>query len=224
MNEYKPSEHQLNDVEKDRDLYIGGSDLPSILKYNTKKYGKSVIEFAKQKLNLIPSTFKGNEHTRYGQYMEPLVRDYISNMLGHHFVEDTIIDKKRGYRANCDGIDKEHNVLLEIKTFSGSLDVKYYTPQCQFYMELFNIEVCYLVGYKKPDDFYIGLDYSVDNTIDYFNLEFDESRVVIYKLCRDREMFKQIEIEIDKFKYLLDCLREEEILNGKCYRKCRFEV
>lgn len=217
---YVASEHQVNDVEKDRDLYIGGSDMPAILKYNSK-YGKSVIQFAKEKLKITPSTFKGNEYTRYGQYLEPLIRDYISNMFGYHFVEDTKIDKVRMYRSNCDGIDKENKILLEIKTFGNKLDVKYYTPQCQFYMEMFDIEECLLVGYQRPDDFYTGLDFSIDNTSDFFNLDFDESRIVIYKLKRDRRMFELMEIEINKFKYLLDCLREEEILNGQCYSNLR---
>ena len=28
-------------------------------------------------------------------------------------------------------------------------------------------------------------------------------------------MFEKIEVEINKFKYLLDCLKEEEIVNNK---------
>ena len=141
--------------------------------------------------------------------------------FAYNFVEDTIIDPLKRYRASCDGIDKENKILLEIKTFGNKLDVKYYTPQCQFYMEMFDIEECLLVGYQRPDDFYTGLDFSIDNTSDFFNLDFDESRIVIYKLKRDRRMFELMEIEINKFKYLLECLREEEILNGQCYSNLR---
>ena len=37
----------------------------------------------------------------------------------------------------------------------------------------------------------------------------------IFKINRDREYFKKLEVEIEKFKYLLECLKEEEILNGE---------
>lgn len=211
--EYTPSEHQLNDVEQNRHLYIGGSDLPMIL-MSKKNFGKSVIQFAKEKLKIVPSTFSGNEYTRYGQYMEPLIRNYMCDVFGYKFVEDSIIDSKRMYRGNCDGIDKKQKMLLEVKTFSKSLDVAYYTPQCQFYMELFDIEECLLVGYNRPDDFYTGIDFTIESDVSYFNLDFDESRIVVYKLHRDRDMFKNIEIQIEHFKYLCKCLQEDAILNN----------
>ena len=179
------------------------------------KYGKTRIEFAKQKLGIMPNNFKGNEYTRYGQYIEPLVRNYMNDTFGYHFVEDSKIDPLKRYRANCDGIDKEQKMLLEVKTFSGKLDIKYYEPQCQFYMDMFDIEECLLVGYDRPDDFYTGIDFSLDSEAKFFNLDFDETRLVIYKLKRNRPMFEKIEVEINKFKYLLDCLKEEEIVNNK---------
>jgi hypothetical protein len=213
MAEYVKSKHQQEDVETNRDLYIGGSDLPSILRLN-KQYGKSLIEFAKEKLKIIPTQFQGNEYTRYGQFMEPQVRTYVNSMFDYKFKEDSIVDKDRMYRGNCDGIDKKKKMLLEIKTFGSKLDIKLYEPQCQFYMELFDIEECLLVGYKRPSEFYTGISYELDNSAEFFDLEFDEDNVIIYKLKRNREMFEKMEKEIEKFKYLLNCLREEEILNG----------
>lgn len=208
------SEHQVNDVETNRHLYIGGSDLPSILRLN-KQYGKSLLTFAKEKLKIIPSTFKGNEYTRYGQLLEPLVRNYLNSMFDYNFREDSIIDNVRMYRGNCDGLDDIKKVLLEVKTFGTKLDIKLYEPQCQFYMELFDIEECLLVGYKRPGDFYSGILYDpTTNNDDDFKIDFDENNIVIFKLYRDREKFKKIEIEIEKFKYLLECLKEEEILDG----------
>lgn len=208
------SEHQINDVETNRHLYIGGSDLPSILRLN-KQYGKSVIQFAKEKLKIVSNDFNGNEYTRYGSIMEPFVRNYINKMFDYDFKEDSVIDNIRMYRGNCDGIDRENKVLLEVKTFGSKLDIKLYEPQCQFYMELFDVEECLLVGYKRPEDFYIGMEYSLEDELALFNTDFDEKNIVIYKLKRNREMFAKIEKEIEKFKYLLECLKEEEILNGK---------
>ena len=156
-------------VTIDRHKYVGGSDLPSILGLNAK-YGKSVYEFAKQKAGIIPNTFNGNQFTKYGQVMEPVVRDYINSKYQVNYLEDTIIDEEKHYRGNTDGIDRDANIpILEIKTFGEELDVNYYTPQCQFYMETFNQPSCLLVGYKRPNDFYTGLDYELENSDDYFN-------------------------------------------------------
>ena len=207
------SKHQEIDIEKDRDKYIGGSDMPYIIRNAKKKSYETTIEFAKRKLGFIPSSGP-NEYTKYGHLMEPKVRDYINETLNYNFIEDSKVDEIRKYRANCDGIDRKKKKLLEVKTFSKTLDVKYYTPQCQFYMELFDIDECLLVGYDRPDDFYHGLEFSLEPEDEFFNLDFDETRIVIYLLKRDKEMFKKMEVEIEHFKYLLDCLREDAIINS----------
>ena len=201
------------DVTVDREKYIGGSDLPVILGYN-KMYGKSIVEFAKEKLKLLPNTFVGNQFTQYGNLMEDKVRQYINNTFNLDFKPDSVVDEVRKYRGNCDGIDVNNKLLFECKTFSGKLKVNYYTPQCQFYMELFDIDECWLVGYERPKDFYSGLDYSIENDNIFFDTSFDEDRVVIYKINRDADYFKKVELEIEKFKYLLNCLKEDAIING----------
>ena len=200
------------DVTIDRNKYIGGSDLPTILGWN-KRYGKSILQFAKEKLGLEPSTNKPNQFTRYGQLMEPKVRDYINMEYDFSFKEDTCCDEVRKYRGNCDGLDKRKRVLFECKTFSGKLKVDYYTPQCQMYMNLFDIEECWLVGYERPEDFYTGIDYELENDDMFFNTDFDKDRLVIHIIKRDDDYFKGIETEIEKFKYLLECLKEDAILN-----------
>lgn len=144
--------------------------------------------------------------------MEEKVRNYINTVFDMNFIEDTIVDEKRKYRGNCDGIDKKKKILFECKTFHGKLKVDYYTPQCQFYMELFDVNECWLVGYDRPTDFYTGIDFTLENSLDYFDTTFDDKRVVIYRIYRDKEKFKKLELEIDKFKYLLDCLNEEEVM------------
>lgn len=214
MSQCVKSEHQEVNVETNRHLYIGGSDLPSILRLNAQ-YGKSLMEFAKEKLKIIPSSFKGNEYTKYGHKMEPFVRDYINEMFGYTFKEDSITDETKRYRGNCDGLDKHKRTLLEVKTFGTTLNIKMYEPQCQFYMELFDLDECLLVGYKRPQDFYSGIDYDLEPEDEHFDFSFDEDNIVVYKLDRDREKFAKIEVEVEKFKYLLEALKEEVILNGK---------
>lgn len=209
-------------VTIDRHKYVGGSDLPTILGLNAK-YGKSVYEFAKQKAGVIPNTFNGNQFTKYGQVMEPVIRDYINSKYQCNYLEDTVIDEVKHYRGNTDGIDRDALVpILEVKTFGEELDVNYYTPQCQFYMETFNQDSCLLVGYKRPTNFYTGLDYDLENSDDYFNYEFDDNRIVEHVIKRDPVLWSKIEERINAFKSVVEELKAnpnmtEEEFNDKFY-------
>lgn len=206
-------------VTVDRHKYVGGSDLPTILGLNAK-YGTSIFEFAKEKVGIVPNTFKGNQFTKYGQKMEPVIRDYINSVYGVNYLEDTIIDTKRGYRGNTDGIDREADVpILEVKTFGEELDVDYYTAQCQFYMETFNQDACLLVGYKRPADFYTGVDYDLENDDSYFNLEFDENNIVTYTIYRDPSLWAKIEERIISFKKAVEKLRKNNDMTETEFNK-----
>lgn len=194
-------------VTIDRHKYVGGSDLPSILGLNAK-YGTSVFEFAKQKAGIIPNPFNGNQFTKYGQVMEPIIRDYINSKYQCNYVEDTIINEDKGYRGNTDGIDRNADIpILEVKTFGEELDVEYYTPQCQFYMETFNVDAVRLVGYKRPADFYTGMDYDLENDDTYFNYEFDENKIVEHLIPRDPKLWAKIEERIVAFKNIVNDLK-----------------
>lgn len=197
-------------VTVDRHKYVGGSDLPTILGLNAK-YGTSIYDFAREKAGILPNTFKGNQYTKYGQKMEPVIRDYINSLYTTNYLEDTIIDSERGYRGNTDGIDRYADVpILEVKTFGEELDVEYYTAQCQFYMETFDQPACRLVGYKRPVDFYTGVDYDLENNDSYFNLEFDENNLVEYVIYRDPKLWAKIEERIIAFKKAVEMLRENK--------------
>lgn len=194
-------------VTVDRHKYVGGSDLPTILGLNAK-YGTSIFEFAKEKAGIVPNTFEGNQFTKYGQKMEPVIRDYINSIYNANYLEDTVIDEARGYRGNTDGLDRYADYqILEVKTFGEELDVDYYEPQCQFYMETFDVDACILVGYKRPKDFYTGLDYSLENDDSYFNLEFDENNIVTHVIYRDADKWARIEERINSFKKVVAELR-----------------
>lgn len=195
-------------VTIDRHKYIGGSDLPNILGLNIK-YGTTTFEFAKEKAGISPNSFTGNQFTKYGQVMEPLIRDYINSLFDAHYHEDTIIDKDKNYRGNTDGIDRDAEYpIIEIKTFGEELDVEYYTPQCQFYMETFNVDRVLLVGYKRPSDFYTGVDYELENSDNFFNFEFDETRIETHIIERDKTLWNKIENRIIAFKKAVNYLRE----------------
>lgn len=206
-------------VTIDRHKYIGGSDLPTILGLNAK-YGTSIYDFAREKAGIIPNSFKGNQFTKYGQKMEPVIRDYINAKYQVNYLEDTVIDSDRGYRGNTDGIDRNADIpILEIKTFGEELDVDYYTAQCQFYMETFNQEACLLVGYKRPVDFYTGVDYELENDDSYFNLEFDENNIVEYKVKRDPKLWAKIEERIIAFKHAVEKLRKNDDMTEAEFNK-----
>ena len=194
-------------VTVDRHKFVGGSDLPTILGLNAK-YGTSIYDFAREKAGIIPSSFDGNQFTKYGQLLEPVIRDYINSIYGANYQEDTTIDTERGYRGNTDGLDRNAEIpLIEIKTFGEKLDVDYYTPQCQFYMETFDVDACLLVGYQRPKDFYTGFDYVLENDESYFNQDFDPANLVTHVIYRDREMWAKIESRIKVFKQVVQDLK-----------------
>ena len=206
-------------VTVDRHKYTGGSDLPTILGLNAK-YGTSIYDFARQKAGIIPNAFNGNQFTKYGQKMEPVIRDYINSLYQANYVEDTIIDPVRNYRGNCDGIDRDCSIpLLEIKTFGEELDVEYYTPQCQFYMETFDLPAIRLVGYQRPKDFYTGMDYDLESDDSYFNLEFNEDNIVEYLIPRDPKLWEKIEERIKAFKNAVAMLRENNEMTEDEFNK-----
>ena len=199
-------------VTIDRHKYIGGSDLPTILGLNAK-YGKSIFDFAKEKAGIIPNSFSGNQFTKYGQVMEPIIRDYINSVHEANYLEDTIIDESKHYRGNTDGIDRNTAIpIIEIKTFGDTLDIDYYEPQCQFYMETFDVDAVLLVGYKRPKDFYTGVDYNLENDDGFFNFEFDETRIEQHVISRDKEVWNKIESRIKAFQEAVTLLKEGRIM------------
>ena len=197
-------------VTIDRHKYVGGSDLPTILGLNLK-YGTKVFDLALEKAGIRPNTFTGNQFTKYGQKMEPVIRDYINATEQANYLECTVVDSERGYRGNTDGLDKNaKHPILEVKTFGEELDVDYYTPQCQFYMETFDVDSCLLVGYKRPKDFYSGMDYELENDDSYFNYEFDENRITTHVIYRNSKLWKKIEERIISFKNGVEYLKRHK--------------
>lgn len=175
----------MNNILENRDRYIGGSDLPKIMS------SPNLYKLALEKLN---PTFDGNSYTYYGQFMEPIIRDYINEKYDYEFLPYTIHEGI--YRGNCDGLDYEANKLLEIKTFGSELDIRYYMPQVQGYLQLFDIDVCVLVGYKRPHNFFTWGD--ITNPQSY-NLEFDEDQLDIYYIPRDMNQWAKIHKKATKF-------------------------
>lgn len=181
-------------ITQDRDKWIGGSDLPKIMT------NANLYKVALEKLN--PS-FEGNEYTYYGQFMEPIIREYINYQYDYDFKPDTIYDGI--YRANCDGIDDRAGKLLEIKTCGSELDLQYYMPQIQAYLNLFNIKTCLVVAYYRPNNFFTWGD--ITNRQSY-NLDFDESRLETYQITKNKDLWRKIDAKARKFANALHLLEK----------------
>lgn len=187
-------------VTANRNKYLGGSDLPAL--FNTGSF-KDYITLVKEKAGVIPVEFKGNEYTRYGQLLEPQIRDYINAIYDLKFKENTNINEELKLRSNCDGLDLDAGILLEIKTNAGDKktyeDVFDYILQMQLYMLQFGVNKGYLVQYARPENFWIGLDYETQHTDDFFNQDFDPSRISVMEIARDENLIAEILEKANKF-------------------------
>lgn len=168
-------------VTEKRNMFVGGSDVPTILGLN--KY-KSQFELAQEKVGIKERTFKGNEYTEFGNILEPQIRDYINAVNGTIFVPQTKIDKHRNIRSNTDGYDFENNLILEIKTHGANPTLKVYEAQMQLYMAQFGCDHGWLALYKRPEN---------------FDAEFDSSRLKIEVVERNDDYIYHIHDAIETF-------------------------
>lgn len=194
----------MQDVTKDRNLYIGGSDIAAIL--NISKF-KTRWQLLQEKAGIKEMDFKGNSYTEYGNIMEPKIRDFVNSFYGYDFKEDKIIDGY--YRYHADGVDHEKKTVLEIKTTStiheNVDDYDYYICQLLFGMQMFGYDKGLLAIYERLEDFNEDLDIEKYFTLYEINMNDYES------------FLDKINLEVYKFRVdwlkLLDnpFLTEEEL-------------
>ena len=141
----------MQDVKVNRNLYIGGSDIPVIMGISPFKKRYDLLL---EKAGLKEDTFEGNEYTEYGNILEPQIRDFINSQDVRQFKEDKLINGD--IRCHVDGWD-EWDTILEIKTTSQihkSVDeYKVYLVQLLFYMLNYNAQFGKLAVYERPKDF-----------------------------------------------------------------------
>ena len=180
------------DVKKDRDKYIGGSDIPIIMNISSFR---TRWELLLEKAGLETSDFEGNRYTEYGNVMEPKIRDHINEAWKRKFKPATkIINDLRG---NTDGYDGKS--ILEIKTTSrvGETlsDYKHYLVQLLFYMYLYKAKSGMLAVYARPED---------------FSEEFDAKRLQTFVISADEyadetaAILSEIQVFQDDLDYLND--------------------
>lgn len=168
-------------VVLNRKDFVGGSDVPIILGLSPYK---TQFQLAQEKVGIKDSSFKGDEYTEFGNVLEPQIRDYINTVNEVRFKEATEVNKDRWIRSNVDGFEKEHKMILEIKTHGKNPTMKAYQAQMQLYMWQFDVEHGWLALYERPED---------------FNIEFDSDRLKIIVINRDEEQIKNILDAIETF-------------------------
>ena len=140
------------DVTKDRNLWIGGSDVPAIMGISPFK---TRYELLLEKAGLRKDEFAGNEFTAYGSIMEPKIRDYINSTMpvNAQFVENKVINGD--IRCHTDGFNG--HCVLEIKTTSKVYDTvdkhKRYLVQLLLYMQENHVENGLLAVYHRDEAF-----------------------------------------------------------------------
>lgn len=198
----------MNNIIDNRDKFIGGSDLPIIMGINRTI---TPFQFAKEKLNIIPKEDSDNIYTHYGHVMEEKIRNYINDKFKTNYKPSTFTTWY--LRGNADGLDDTAKIpLIEIKTYGKELNIDYYKFQCQFYMGLFGHDKLLLVGYKRPDIFYTGIDYNLEKENKYFNFTFNEKNIVEHVIKRDEKLIKQIIEKCNNFYNALNALRKDNNL------------
>lgn len=176
----------MQDVTKDRDKYIGGSDIAAIL--NISKF-KTRWQLLKEKAGVEEPSFTGNVYTEYGNELEPKIREYVNAELDHHFVEGKVIEDYLRYHA--DGVDFNDKCVLEIKTTSDIhddiWDYKRYLCQLLMGMWMYNYKLGILAVYHRPDD---------------FDTNFDSNRLQIYTIRWEQfeEFWGYVYLEIKRFR------------------------
>ena len=183
-------------VTKDREKFIGGSDLAGIMGLSPFIDRWTLLQ---QKAGLKERDFFGNEYTRYGDELEPIVRDYINEKYCRDFEPAVKVDGD--LRGNCDGIDE--GGLLEIKTTSHVYDTldgyKGYLVQILFYMKIFNVQHAMLAVYHRNED---------------FSTDFDPSRLQVIPIdIKDHlDTMDEVEQAIEMFRKDLQELKENPLL------------
>lgn len=162
-------------VNKDREKYIGGSDIPVIM--NISPF-KSRFNLLLEKAGYKDNDFTGNVFTEYGNTLEPKIRDYINeniteyikdplcdNINQYKFTEgkhtrEAAEDEIIGVRIHTDGENPQ--AILEIKTtsqiFDDVNDYKIYLVQLLYYMILADRKLGVLAVYERPEDLSEDLD------------------------------------------------------------------
>ena len=194
-------------VTKDRDKFVGGSCIPTIMGINPFK---SRFDLLLEKAGYKEDTFEGNQFTAFGNALEPQIREYINSSIKDPFKEDCLI--QNNLRGNTDGVNRD--TILEIKTTSQIKKTlrgyKTYLVQLLFYMSLYDKEKGILAVYNRPSD---------------FDTEFDIERLQTFEIdIKDhQELLKEIYQAINEFWEDLKTVKENPFITEEELEKRKEE-
>lgn len=186
----------MQDVRIDRNKYIGGSDIPTIM--NISPFKKR-FDLLLEKADLLENEFEGNMYTEYGNILEPKIREYINKLKNTNYIEYKKIDGN--IRCHLDGFNNES--VLEIKTTSQTRkkvsSYKKYLVQLLFYMQTMKVDKGLLAVYERPRD---------------FCEEFHEERLQVFDIdIKDyEELLKDINAAVKKFIEDLEKVKENPFI------------
>ena len=174
-------------VNKDREKYIGGSDIPIIM--NLSPF-KSRFDLLLEKAGYKKDEFEGNIYTEYGNTLEPIIRDFINSGIKDPFTEGKHIreadaDEIIGTRIHTDGENKD--TILEIKTTGTATDniedYKLYLVQLVYYMYLTGKTYGLLAVYERPEN---------------LSTELDAKRLHLFNIARGEDFIESLIAEISE--------------------------
>jgi len=184
-------------VIENRELYLGGSDIPALLGISPFK---TRYQLLKEKAQIIPiAPVFVNKAIQYGITLEPVIRDYLNtdrepeNQFKEWKFETPLDSSTLRARGHLDGYDARTRTCLEIKTTSETRgdsirDYPEYLYQMLFYMDMPRprLKSGILAVYIRPDD---------------YNEYFDETRLHIFKfeLSDMKSEIKHLRAEVARF-------------------------
>ena len=186
----------MQDVRIDRNKYIGGSDIPTIM--NIRPFKKR-FDLLLETADLLENEFEGNIYTEYGNILEPKIRDYINKIKNTNYIEYKKIDGN--IRCHLDGFNEVS--VLEIKTTSQIRkkvsSYKKYLVQLLFYMQTMKVDKGLLAVYERPRD---------------FCEEFHEERLQVFDIdIKDyEELLKDINAAVKRFIKDLEKVKENPFI------------
>lgn len=190
------------DVTIDRDLWIGGSDIPAIMGLSPFKTRWQLLL---EKAGIEESDFAGNRYTEFGKIIEPQIRNYINRRLKKKFEPNRVVNGD--IRCHTDGFNGE--CVLEIKSTSHIYETvdeyKIYLVQLLKYMEENAVKKGKLAVYERPDD---------------FDPVFDPERLQIFDIAigQYKNLVAEINDEIERFRRDLKRLKANPLLTEQDFQ------
>lgn len=174
-------------VEKDRELWLGGSEISTIMGLNPFQKRWDLLQ---EKAGIKKNDFTGNEYTEYGNILEPQIRNYINFIRNTNFIEGTFTEEHEvlGIRCNVDGYNED--TILEIKTTSeihdDVNDYERYLVQLLYYMEHGHRANGTLGVYERPKDFNTIFD---PNRLNLYDIKYDDYTNLVSRINNAVETF-----------------------------------